>query len=140
VKPGDTFFDRTAGIPWHLWVVVAALDDGSILAVNFSHHREGCDETCIVEPGAHPSIPDKSFAFYRRAQLLNADYIERSIADRLWGFADPLPDALLASVQRGAVASPFTARGFKDLVRKATGIEQTVVAIRRTRPRKPGPA
>jgi len=46
---GDTFRDSAAFIPAHLWIVAAILTEGGLLAFNLTSHRDGCDETCVVE-------------------------------------------------------------------------------------------
>ena len=55
----------------HLWVVISLPDkDGIVVVVAFTTWAENKDQSCIVEPGDHPFIKNKTVIAYKYAQVL----------------------------------------------------------------------
>jgi hypothetical protein len=128
---GDTFFDSIASNPPHLWIVVAMLDAGEVLAFNLTSHRVGCDETCIVEPTDHPcgDVKHKSVIAYRYGQLYDASQIDMSIRARVLKMRTRVSTVLLERVQRGALNSEHTKRYYKNIL-VSQGVRRVAVVTK----------
>jgi hypothetical protein len=105
MKPGDTFILPDA-FGKHLNVVLAVLQDGSIVHCHFTTRTRRSDTTCIVKPGEHVFFKkSESCVRYDQAQICQEgpalDALERLIEKRF----EPLSNDLLARVRQGALDS-----------------------------------
>lgn len=132
MNPGDTFLDKAASIPWHLWVVVAKDAFDAILAFNLTERTDGCDKTCGLSIGDHPFIDRESTIFYRGGQVWDADAIRRSIDARLWVFKGPVSAAILDRIRRGAFHSKYVKPLHRDFLTRS-GFNPIVVVRKGTR-------
>jgi hypothetical protein len=117
MKPGDTFVLPDA-FGKHLNVVLAVLEDGSIVHCHFTTLRRRSDTTCILKPGEHTFFKSATCVRYDQAQICQAgpqlEALERLIEKRF----EPLSDELLTRVRRGALDSPQTPDKVKAALQK----------------------
>ena len=67
---GETFINLNPGSPEHLWVAASNKNQrGEIVIFNFTSWRKGCDESCIINPGEHPFVKNKTVVSYQRGRL-----------------------------------------------------------------------
>jgi hypothetical protein len=117
MKPGDTFLLRGNWIGPHLHLVLAVLEDGSVLLCHFTTLRARSDRTCIIEPGEHPFFRHPSVPRYDQIHVCPADRmdaLQSSISKQL----QPFSDSLLERVRQGALASPQTPDKYKAILRQ----------------------
>ena len=109
----ETFVLNAEGA--HLWVVITRPDaNGSVVIVNFTSHRAGCDETCIVEKGEHPFVTHKTVVAYEKARLCEPkaqDLFKKNASTR-----EPVKTDLLQKIQKGALESDLMVQKFQALV------------------------
>lgn len=88
-----------------------------VAMVNLSTVRPGIpyDATCVLEPGCHPFVTQRSYVVYRAMRIDRASDLERRIAQGLFTPHQPMPPTVLRRIREGRLASPFTKREFKTL-------------------------
>jgi len=88
-----------------------------VVLVNLSTAREGgeLDDTCLLEPGSHPFVRQKSFVLYRAARLEPKAHLDQLVKQGFFKPHQPLDPGILAVVKAGLMTSPFTKREFKQL-------------------------
>ena len=117
---GDTFINLNPDSPEHLWVVASLpTPDGSLVILNLTSHRPGCDETCVVEPSEHPFVKHRSVVAYARGQCFPAHAVKYMQARKLYQPHQPVSAALLERIQRGALASEFTPQKLQAIIRES---------------------
>jgi len=113
---GDAFVIGDGG---HLWIVCSVSDrDRSIVILNLTTWRAGCDENCVINPGEHSFVKHRSVVSYehgRIATLVQQDKL-RSIASS----RAPATDALVSKIQVGAIASDLTSQDIQEHIRLST--------------------
>ena len=74
------------------------------------------DKTCMLVPGDHPFIKNKSFVYYQRAAIMRVTNIMKDV----WGgktiLKDKMPKDVLQKIITGVRKSPFTPPDIKKLV------------------------
>jgi len=123
MRAGDTFFPIARERLPHLWLVITSPGaDRQLAIVNVTTKRLGSDETCVLQIGDHPFIRHDSVVLYEKAQTADADDLEGAMVELHLEARTPLPPAVLARVQSGALSSVFTPRGVKAMVRRELGM------------------
>lgn len=114
---GDTFLVPDA-FGTHLNVVIAILDDGSVIHCHLTTFNRHSDTTCIIEAGEHSFVVHRTAVRYDQAQIccdgMQMEALERSIEKRF----EPVNIELLRRIKEGALASPQTPGKVKDLLRR----------------------
>lgn len=116
ISAGDTFlFDPDDGGNPHLWIVLKVYRDDCggerVLLVNVTSWTPHGDKTCLLERGDHPFIGHKSYAYY--GAMRDCEPSDLDEAPKHVPVSKPLLDRLLS----GALKSPHTKRGMKQLLR-----------------------
>jgi hypothetical protein len=88
-----------------------------VVLVNLSTVHEGIpyDATCVLEPGCHPFVKRRSFAYFGRARVEPSDHVQTLVSQ---GYFKPLPAMPAGELERmlaGLRISPFTKRAVKLL-------------------------
>ncbi len=88
-----------------------------VLLVNLSSVREGVphDATCVLEPGAHVFVQQRSFVFYRYARIEQGAHIFRLVEQGVFKPHEPMSAQLLQQIKGGLFDSPHTKREFKRM-------------------------
>gem|GEM_PF-2236320 len=94
-------------------------DDGGFVIFNFSSLREGCDESCIVEPGEHPLVNVKTYVVYRRGHVMTRVHIKALESLGCYSEQTPVTVDLLRRIQEGALASPYCVQGLQSRIRNS---------------------
>jgi hypothetical protein len=112
VKLRETFFYK------HLWVVCSLpTADGSVVVFNFTTHRFPCDENCIVEPGEHPYVKQKTVVAYEHGMLFGLKQQQGILSNpTLCPPHQPVSSALLAKIQAGALSSDLTKQALQSII------------------------
>ena len=108
MNAGDTFFYKGGSDREHLWIVVSNPDAEQVLIVNFTSFRGGGvyhDPACIVEKDEHPYLMHRSWIRYEDAMLVPAKGLREIFRRSLLRRHEPVSEALLARIRRGAVES-----------------------------------
>ena len=119
--PGCTLIIPSGPRGKHLFVILNEPKDfagyiNSSVLVNLSSIREApYDDTCILEPGSHPFITQRSYVAYRHARVDRAESLLQKIDASLFTPHEPLDNELLKRVQNGLHASPQTRRFLKEV-------------------------
>lgn len=104
----------------HLFVILNEPKDisghiNSSVLVNVSSIRKApYDDTCILEPGSHAFIKQRSYIAYRHARIDREDSLIQKVNTSLFRPHDPLDDELLKRIQIGLYKSPQTRRFLKE--------------------------
>jgi len=117
---GTTFWTnpKHPSLPSHLHIVISdpAKSPEEIAVVNVTTIRGEHDPSCVLVPGDHPAIRQKSYVGYARGwvvnlnaltMLLNAGQIHRALE---------MSPKVLARIQAGAMLSQATPKRIKGLL------------------------
>ncbi|MCC2626032.1 MAG: hypothetical protein K0R14_1905 [Burkholderiales bacterium] len=102
----------------HLFIILtdpAQTRQSEVLLVNVSTIRNGIifDEACIIEPGEHPFIKNRSFIFYRHARLEESKNLIRKVKSGEFIAHEAISDILYNKIAAGLLKSKFLASKFK---------------------------
>lgn len=125
MNPGDAIWGLDLGD--HLSVVLTAPSGDFMVAItNFtSHDKPSCGDHCVVvTPDEYPVLSRDSCLFYRAAWLNPVAPLDRARAEGNLREAQSVPLEVLAKIQRGALASRFTAHVVKQAIRSTLGMPQ----------------
>lgn len=133
LQVGDTYLDKESfKDPYHLWVVLLVLEDGSALVVNVTEYEDGCDPTCILGAGEHPFLyKDKSIVLYSHHDVVSAKDAAYNVSKNLWLARERATDALVQKVREGALRSPYIAPEHKKALLSEMGPQPGVVVEKR---------
>ena len=118
--PGGTLIIPSGPEGKHLFIILNKPKDfaghrNSSVLVNVSSIRKAPhDDTCILEPGSHPFIKQRSYIAYRHARVDREERLIQKVNASLFRPHDPLDDELLKRVQIGLYKSPQTRRFLKE--------------------------
>jgi len=117
VSVGDTF--RLAVPRSHLYIVIAGPDSrGQCALVNCSSVVAGCDESCVLGVGDHGLLTRRSFVYYHKGRMREADAIDRAISAGQAIPDTPVSSTVLRRIRDGALRSEFTDQGIQALILK----------------------
>lgn len=118
MTPGETIIGLDLGN--HRWIVLSLpTDDGEIALANLTEHGRGptCGEACtIVRVGEHPFITKESCVYYRGAYM---NLLAPLLVSRDQGTLrqhDPVSNALLERIQRGALSHRQVSHAVKKAI------------------------
>jgi len=101
----------------HLWIVISLPDEtGALVLVNFTTWKENKDQSCVVEPGDHPFIKNKTVVAYKNAWVCTAG--EQNAFLRSAQQREDVSEALLQRIQEGT-DSDFIPQKAKRLVEES---------------------
>lgn len=119
--PGGTLIIPSGPTGKHLFVILnkpkdfAGYKNSSVL-VNISSIRKApYDDTCILEPGSHPFINQRSYIAYRHARVDREESLIQKVNALLFTPHEPLDDELLEQIHNGLYESPQTRRFLKEI-------------------------
>lgn len=117
---GTTFWTnpKHPSLPSHLHIVISspAKNPGEIAVVNVTTLRGEHDAACILIPGDHPAIGHKSYVGYERGWVLNLNSLTMLFDAAQIHRAPKMAPAVLARVQKGAMASQKTPPRIRGLL------------------------
>jgi hypothetical protein len=107
VKAGDTFLLADPGIDPHLWFVLSdpSLDSQNVVVASFTTWEPYKDPSCIVQRGDHPWIKHKTCVYFRGAQILPDDVLDRQVSAGTIVLQEPLEQALLDRIRAASALS-----------------------------------
>lgn len=90
----------------------------SIVLVSVSTVRTGIpyDDTCVLSPGCHAFVKDKSYVVYRRARIEQVLHVAQLVERGLFKPHSPFTPQLLTLIAVGLKSSPFATREFRNLL------------------------
>lgn len=93
------FLDHTDPSP-HAWIILSdpARDPDDVILVNFSTHRRHHEQTCVVEPGAHPFLTGRSCVIFGLSRKRSLAGLEQSATWRQITMLEPASPQLLAKI------------------------------------------
>jgi hypothetical protein len=92
--------------------------NGEVVVFNLTTWRFGCDENCMIMPGEHPFVAHKTVVAYELGLLLSQEQQQAILKNAaLCPQKDPVSEALLAKIQRGALVSDLTPQKLQDIIR-----------------------
>jgi hypothetical protein len=116
LNTGDTFYFNHAQAHHHLWVVAGGpTPSGDFAIFNVTTVCNGCDTTCLLNVGDHPTITHQSYVTYLHGRALPGS-IETTQA-HLFAWRPPLAPGVLLRVQQGALSSIHTSAKLQEIVR-----------------------
>jgi len=106
-KPGHT--------AEHLWVLATQPHPGTgeAILVNITTLRPHSDTTTILNPGDHPFVQKPSVVFYADARLVDTGLVDDGLRRGQFRPHARFSAEVLARVQAGLAASPFTPKKIK---------------------------
>ena len=111
VRAGRTLFiSNSQRAPNHLWIVITdpTGDPPQVVIVSFTTRRAGADPTVIVRPGEHPFVVRETVIHYTDSRLVRVEQLQALVENGIPTFHEDCSEALLARIQGGVLASPFT--------------------------------
>src|SRR5438477_10864490 len=108
MNAGDVFYFLGPEQPFpHPWTIISApeLDAENVVIVNFTELRDYKDQSCIVQPGEHPTITKPSCINYPKARLLTNAQLENAKRLKALELVAPLSPELLERIRIGAMCS-----------------------------------
>lgn len=123
MNAGDAFLLPDAfGV--HLNIILAVLEDGSLIVCHFTTRRRYSDTTCIIHPGEHPFVIVETVVKYDQAHQCPAGSGVAAF-ESLMKRCDPLSAELFKRVFQGALDSPQTPDKIKNILRPPAQAEPT---------------
>jgi hypothetical protein len=117
LKIGDTLFNLHPSSPRHLWVLAAGpTDEAEFVMFNLTSMRDGCDKSCVIQPGEHVHVHHPTVVAYMRGQIVT-DIFLQSLGS-LCSWQQPVSQPLLERIQQGALDSYFTKQRQQAIVRR----------------------
>jgi hypothetical protein len=113
---GSTFLLKTA-ISDHIWLVACQASNAIVLFNFTTVYPETIDQTCVITPREYPILSHNSVIAYQHGKVLEGKEIDLLFKSGVRRFLDPVPSAVLARIQRGAIESKFTPNKIKILIR-----------------------
>ena len=106
-KPGQT--------AEHLWVLITRPDPQTFEAimVNVTTQRPHSDTTTILHPGDHPFVQKPSVIFYADARIADTRLLDKALQHGAYHRHAVFEAAVMARIQAGVAASPFTPKKIK---------------------------
>ena len=113
---GDTF--RLRGLDDHLIIIISEPARGPerIVTANFTSWRPDKDQSCLVEAGEHSFVKKRSCVEYRRDKLMTLSQYDAHMASGRLTAHDPVSQALLNRILRGAAKSPYIPLGNRQIL------------------------
>lgn len=107
MKSGDTFLLADPGIDPHLWFVLSdpLLDPQNVVVVSFTTWAPYKDQCCIVDCGDHPWIKHKTCVYFRGAQIVPNDVLDKQVLAGAIVLQNPLDQALLDRIRAASALS-----------------------------------
>lgn len=102
----------------HVWVIVSdpLQDAEKIVFVNFTSHKDGKDESCVLLPGDHPFIIRKTIISYADAASASIEQLSLLNATNTMYLVESINDDVLSRIRLGMMQSPFSKRGLKKIL------------------------
>jgi hypothetical protein len=116
VNAGDTFFLVD---PYnHLYIVCSdpAIDPDHVVLVNFTTFKPKEEDCCIVKPGEHPFIRQRSCIRYKDARAPSVNELEVLVEKSLMSPREPVSEDLLARIRSGASKSEYLPEEFRRIL------------------------
>lgn len=113
---GDSLMLPKPGHPTeHLWVLATRPhpETGEAILVNVTTLRPHSDTTTILNPGDHPFVKKPSVVFYADARIVDTSLVDNGLRRGQFRPHDRFRPEVLARVQAGLAASPFTPKKIK---------------------------
>jgi hypothetical protein len=110
----------------HLWVVLTEPygEPPRVALANLTSHKDGIDETVVLEAGEHSFIRRKTVVNYAAAQIVSATKLEQLIeADLTIPHRELCSDELLEKIRQGVFDSPFASPKFQKYCRERLEID-----------------
>ncbi|MEK6711853.1 MAG: hypothetical protein AABZ64_14885 [Nitrospinota bacterium] len=116
---GDIFLlNHPDGRRGNLWVFSSNLTiDREAVAFKFVPWLEGCDESCVINPGDHASITRKSIVAYQFGQVFSERMYATALESRILKERGKISKELLKRVQAGALHSIYVPEKFQRMIR-----------------------
>lgn len=113
---GFTFHDNPSFNRRHLWVIVSIAPNGKLVAFNITSHRDGIDESCVLNRSDHPWLKVKSVIAYQKGQLWDPVELQRALDSQIYQKNEVASEELVRRIAEGALASPRTKGELKDIL------------------------
>jgi hypothetical protein len=113
---GDSFMLPKPGHETeHLWVLITKRDPAThdAIMVSVTTQRPHSDTTTILNVGDHPFVRKPSVIYYADARLVDTRLLEAAVQRGAFAAHAAFQPSVIARIQAGVAASPFTARKIK---------------------------
>src|SRR3954451_17887282 len=110
---GDSFMLPKPGHETaHLWVLITKPDPTTheAIMVSVTTQRQHSDTTTILNVGDHPFVRKTSVIYYADARLVDARLLDAAVQRGAFAAHAAFHREVIARMQAGVAASPFTAR------------------------------
>lgn len=117
---GCTFIAAAPSSPKeHIYFVISdpSVGSGEVVFVNLTKWRDDKDQVCIIEPGDHPFVKERSVVFYSRLVISSEASLTEAISKGLFRIGEPANKEIIAKIQAGCCSSRDTSPRAKELVR-----------------------
>jgi len=91
-------------------------DLGFNLLVSVSSFYDGCDSTCELDSGDHPSVTHLSYVFYAKAKIYKAADLENGFVNEILIPKPDMEDEVFERVEAGICTSLDTPRKIKKYI------------------------
>jgi hypothetical protein len=124
ISEGKTFLAPSGSSGSHLFFVILGPikvpgygNDPQFISVNATTIREGIpyDDACILNPGEHPFIKQKSYISYRHTRIDPLPHLENLKRNAVWAPNTDCNPELLQKIINGARISRLIPREFKRM-------------------------
>jgi hypothetical protein len=108
MNAGDTIIVPQPGTSYdsHLWMVISDPTQGNeCVIVNFTSWRADKDQACVVLPGEHSYVRNKTCVNFKEAKRCKVSDLEALIATRQLAKSVPLSPSLLARIRKSVSES-----------------------------------
>jgi hypothetical protein len=113
---GDSFMLPKPGHETeHLWVLITQPDPGTheAIMVSVTTQRPHSDTTTILDVGDHPFVRKASVIYYADARVVDTRLLDAAVQRGAFAAHAAFQAVVIARIQAGVAASPFTPRKIK---------------------------
>lgn len=124
MRCGDAVLMAVPGVPsQHLWILITDPDPDTFLGamVSVTTLRGTTDQTVILQPCDHPFVKRPSAVHFGDARLFDTRRVEEAIRAGGVHLHQRCSAALIALLQDGALASPYTPNKVLEFCCRAYG-------------------
>lgn len=124
IAVGETIILEDGGNGKHLWLVIAHArncpnhGDQNIMIVNFTSHKSGCDESCVLHPGDHPYIKKATIINYLDMKLIKNSILQDDVDNHRIEQRQRVNPVIIRKIADGAMVSPHTTPRQRRLIRE----------------------
>jgi hypothetical protein len=107
MEAGETFYLPDRSADGHLWIVISdpGKDPDRVLLVSMTSHDVDKEDVCLIDPGEHPRVKQRTCICYKPARATSLKNLDRLRDSGYLQMQEPVSADLLERIRRGVALS-----------------------------------